>query len=359
MEYSQLREFPGLSPAAFQHPWDVEATANLGKVPLLGTVLKKVSGHTVEKWMRMWSISNSVRLGPNQGGSVYQKFVKAAQILDLPELPEIYVSSNYVINAFAFGMEKYQITLFAGLIDFLTEEELLAVIGHELGHIKCQHMLYKSLAYLLRYVGVEVMRSLLPAGTGLIGLISLQLAILEWERKAELSCDRSALLVVQDHKVVASALSKLAGGSKTMLPEIHLDSILAQAQEYEETSDGLIEQIFKVNMLMQQTHPFPIVRAKEIMSWADSEQYRAILAGDYLHQASSAALAVTEPMGKMCPNCQRMANASATMCRACGSSLEGARLVCANCGIKVFSTWQTCPRCGTQLQAAAEAVVAV
>jgi Zn-dependent protease with chaperone function/RNA polymerase subunit RPABC4/transcription elongation factor Spt4 len=358
MESSALREFPGLSPAAFQHPWDVEATANLDHVPLLGTVLKKVSGHTLERWMRMWSISNSVRLGPNQGGSVYQKFVKAARILDLPELPEIYVSSNYVINAFAFGLEKYQITLFAGLIDFLTEAELLAVIGHELGHIKCQHMLYKSLAYILRYVGVEVMRNLLPAGTGLLALLSLQLAILEWERKAELSCDRSALLVVQNRQVVASALSKLAGGSKTIMPEIHLDSILDQAQEYEDTGDGFMEQIFKVNMLMQQTHPFPIVRAKEIMTWAESEQYQAILRGDYLHQASSTALTVTEPVGKVCPGCQRVVNASESRCRACGSNLKGGRLVCTKCGIKVFSTWQTCPRCGSQLQQPVELVAA-
>src|SRR5574341_1214646 len=161
MVETQLREFPHLSPAAFQHPADVQATANLQKVPLLAPLIKLVSSSIFEKQMRLMSISSMVRLGPNQARSVYQKFEQAAAILDLPELPELYVNSQYVINASAFGVHKYQITLYAGLIDFLTEAELLAVIGHELGHVKCQHMLYKTMAYLLRILGNEVLYNLL------------------------------------------------------------------------------------------------------------------------------------------------------------------------------------------------------
>ncbi len=352
-----LREFPHLSPAAFQHPADVQAIANLQKVPLLAPLIKIISSSVFEKQMQLLSISSSIRLGPNQARSVYQKFEKAAAILDLPELPDLYVSSQYVINAIAFGVEKYQITLYAGLIDFLTEEELLAVIGHELGHVKCQHMLYKTMAYLLRYLGTEVLYNLLPAGTGMLATIPLQLAILHWERMAELSCDRAGLLVVQDPQVVASALAKLAGGSKKILPEINLDEILQQAQEYDDSGEGLVEMLFKVNMMLLQTHPFPIVRAKEIMGWATSEQYQNILAGNYVQNASSPALLVSEPVGKVCPKCEQVVNASAPFCLACGSDLKGARLVCAKCQIKVFSTWQTCPRCGNQLKLSAQEVV--
>ena len=350
MSNEPLKEFPGLGAAAFQHPSDVQATANLQKVPLLPTLLKKLSGSVFEKQMRLMNIANTVRLGPDQGQPIYEKFIKAATILDLPELPEVYVSSQYTINATAFGLERYQITLYAGLIDFLTEEELLAVIGHELGHVKCQHMLYKTMVYILRYFGIGVLTNLLPAGSGTLASISLQLAILNWERMAELSCDRAALLVVQDREVVASALSKLAGGSKKILPEINLEAVLAQAEEYSDTDLSLVEQIFKVNMLLLQTHPFPIVRAKEIMEWGQSEQYQTILKGDYVHGDGSSALVVTEPVGKICPKCKQLANASAVTCRACGSSLKGATRVCTHCQIKVFSTWSVCPGCGSQLQ---------
>jgi Zn-dependent protease with chaperone function len=345
-----VKEFPGLSSAAFQHPSDIQATANLQKVPLLPILLKKLSGSVFERQMRLMNIANNVRLGPNQGKHIYDKFVKAAKILDLPDLPEVYVNSQYTINATAFGLEKYQITLYAGLIDFLTEEELLAVIGHELGHVKCQHMLYKTMAYILRYLGLSVLANLLPAGTGTLASITLQLAILNWERMAELSCDRAALLVAQDREVVASALSKLAGGSKKILPEINLDSVMEQAEEYHDTDLSLAEKIFKVNMMLLQTHPFPIVRAKEIMDWGESEHYHDILHGEYVHHDASAELVVTEPVGKVCPTCQRTTNASAKTCRACGSNLKGAKLVCGQCGIKVFASWTTCPGCGNELQ---------
>jgi len=355
----EVKEFPGLSAAAFQHPLDVQAVANLRKVPLLAPLLKLVSSSVFEKQMRLMSISNSVRLGPNQGRSIYQKFTRAAKILDLPELPEIYVSNRYIINAYAFGLEKYQITLFAGLIDALSEEELLAVIGHELGHVKCEHMLYKTMAYILRVFGVEFLKTLLPAGTGTLASLPLQLAILHWERMAEFSCDRAALLVVQDREVVASGLSKLAGGSQKILPEINLDEVLQQADEYEDTEGSVVEQIFKVNMMLMQTHPFPIVRAKEIMGWGESEQYQNILKGEYVHHAGSSALAVTGPVAKVCPNCKQLANVSAKTCLSCGSSLRGGGRVCTNCGVKVFSTWQTCPGCGSQLKVETEEVASV
>lgn len=345
----QLREFPDLSPAAFQHPLDVQAIANIRKVPLLATLIESMSGSYFEKQMRLINISSAIRLGPNQGRTVYKKFTKAAEILDLPELPEIYVSSQYVINAVAFGVKRYQIILYAGLIDFLTEEELLAVVGHELGHVKCQHMLYKTMAYILRYLGTEVLYSLLPAGTGMLAALPLQLAILHWERMAEFSCDRSALLVVQDQAVVASALAKLAGGSKKILPEINLEAVLEQAEEYEATDEQLFEKMLKVNMLLLQTHPFPVVRAKEIMDWAGSEQYQAIMRGDYVRATDSPTLAAAEPVGRVCPNCGQVSNLEAETCLACGSSMRGGSLVCNTCHIRVFSTWTTCPGCGNSL----------
>lgn len=357
---TKLREFPKLSPAAFQHPLDVQATYNLRRVPFLALALKAISSSVFERQMRLLNISSAVRLGPNQGRSIYEKFVQAGQILDLPDLPEVYVSNQYTINAVAFGIEKYQIILYSGLIDALEEEELMAVIGHELGHVKCEHMLYKTMAYILRYLGVEVLYNLLPAGTGALASLPLLLGILHWERMAEFSCDRAALLVTQKPDAVASALAKLAGGSKKILPEINMEGILAQAEEYEEADEQVIEKLFKVNMLLLQTHPFPIVRAREILDWGQSETYRQIMAGEYLRSdgSGSAAAAATasadilDPVSRKCPDCGQLNSLAANSCLACGSSLKGASRVCSNCGIRVFSGWTTCARCGNDLMAA-------
>lgn len=350
MNTTQLKEFPGLSAEAFQHPWDVQAVQNLQHVPLLGALIRTVSSSFFERQVRMMSISSMVRLGPNQGASVYRQFEKAAKILDLRDLPDIYISNQYTINAMAYGIEKYQIVLFSGLIDALSEEELLAVIGHELGHVKCDHMLYKTMAYIIRYFGIQTLIRLLPAGTGTLAALPLQMAILQWERMAEFSCDRAGLLVVQDEQVVASALAKLAGGSHKILPEINMDEVVTQADEYKESDRHIADMLFKVNMMLMQTHPFPIVRAKEIINWADTDQYQNILRGEYVVSAFTPSPG--EPTAKVCPSCKRHNRVTAAACGACGTSLEKAHIVCTNCGIRVFGSWSTCAGCGSNLTVA-------
>lgn len=347
----QAKEFPHLSPATFQHPLDIQATQNLAKVPLLGTLMKKVSGSMFEQQMWLNNIANQVRIGPKQAPSIYRKFIRAAEILDVQKLPQIFISSAPIINATAFGMENYQITLYAGLIDILTEEELFAIVGHELGHVKCQHMLFKSLAYILRTFGLEILNSLLPAGTGSLASIPLQLALLHWDRMAEFSCDRAALLVVQDPEVVASALAKLAGGSHRVLPELELDGILEQAQLYQESGDGLLAKMLKIQMMMLQTHPFPIVRAQKIMEWAESEAYQAILRGEYPSSAPQVVMNFSDPVALVCPAqaCKHWNQAGSAFCVSCGCNLRSAGRICTNCHMDVQPKWKICPGCGQSL----------
>jgi len=322
-----LQSFPDLSSNAFQHPLDMQAVQAIQAIPILPQLLAKFSGIVWERRMWLAQISTAVRLGPNQGARIYNKFVKAAEILDIPELPDIYISNRYEVNAYAFGIDRYQITLLSGLIDSLTEPELMSVIAHELGHVKCQHMLYKTMVFVIRILGFEFINRMLPLGTGLLAVMSLFMAILHWERMAEFSCDRASLLVVQDPEIVASSLTKLAGGSRLVSSEITIDGILQQAKEYEEVDvgDNLLEKIFKLQMMLQQTHPFPIVRVKRIMEWAESDEYRHIMQGDYAKASASPHINAT------------------------GKQMNDGRLVCARCQTMVFEDWKHCPTCGTEL----------
>jgi hypothetical protein len=142
------------------------------------------------------------------------------------------------------------------------------------------------------------------------------------------------------------------------LPEINLEGILKQAEEYEDSSGGFIEQLFKVNIMLAQTHPFPVLRAKEIIKWSGGEQYQNILNGDYARESAGApAAAEAKPVGpvsKVCPNCKKLSTLSAVTCVHCGTGLGTAHRVCTNCHIRVFPNWQTCPGCGAQLNTTAE-----
>ncbi len=140
-------------------------------------------------------------------------------------MPQLYVRQHPMPNAYTFAMRGKQpfVVMHTSLIDLLTDEEVKAVIAHELGHLKCEHGVYLTLANLIVLAAGQIS----PVGTVLVQ--GLQAQMLEWLRCAEFTCDRAALLATQDPKVVASVLMKLAGGSPTLAPKLNVDAFLAQA----------------------------------------------------------------------------------------------------------------------------------
>lgn len=92
---------------------------------------------------------------------------------------------------------------------FSFEQEVQAVIAHELGHLKCEHGIWVTLATVLAnglYSGGFL-------GAFVADRLGLRRRLMRWSRAAEFTCDRAAMLVAQDVNVVVSTLLKLAGGS--------------------------------------------------------------------------------------------------------------------------------------------------
>lgn len=343
MAKAKRRTFPHISPLAWQHPADLEALEAVKRVPALDQALRFVSEHLYEKAFLVDSVGSRIRLGPKQAPRIWNLFREAADILDMPRVPQIFLGTSGVINAYAFGMKDYTITLHSSLVDLMTEDELMAVIGHELSHIKCQHMLYRSLAMILAQFSVSFL------GLGALAVLPLELALLAWSRKAELTCDRGALLVVQDESVVGSSLAKLAGMSRSMMDELDMSEVYKQAEEYEKDFDEkLLTRAFKNLSAVQATHPVPIWRAKQIRDWSKSAQYREILAGRYVTVAQAAK---GERTGSGvadagdCAACGKKLDPIFAFCPSCGATVGESLVPCANCGKKVEASWKTCPHC--------------
>lgn len=279
---SGRKSFPGVDASAFMHPSDREAMKKLARLPGMQTLLRRISGGYIERMYRMLNIAERVKVTPKQCPRIYNLFKEAARILDIKEIPEIYLSTVYVPNAMTFGIEKYSVVLLTGLVDLLDEEELLFVIGHELSHIKSSHMMYKTLLYILTFVGMEIFGIFFKVAA--ITFFPIEMALRNWERKAEMTCDRGGLLVVQNKEIAQRALVKLAGYSKNLLSDINMDEILKQADELKNMDDETFVRAMKVYHNMFRSHPFPIIRIKELHNWSQSNQYQRILKGDYVKQ---------------------------------------------------------------------------
>ncbi|WP_026079739.1 M48 family metallopeptidase [Spirulina subsalsa] len=262
----------GLKADQFRHPLDQEATQALKQLPGLDLLVRNLLGSLAEQVLYLNNIASSVLVGENQLPHLYHLLQEASQVLDV-EPPQLYVQQNPVPNAYTFAMRGKQpfIVLHTSLIEMLTPEEIQAVIAHELGHLKCEHGVYLTLANLL------VLASGLLPTWGTVVAQSLQERMLAWLRCAEFSCDRAALLATQNPRVVMSVLMKLAGGSPSLAPQLNLDAFIAQAKAYDAISESEFGQLLKAAQTAQLTHPVPVLRAREIDHWASSQNYQGLL----------------------------------------------------------------------------------
>src|SRR5262249_27682905 len=103
-----------------------------------------------------------------------------------------------------------------------------------------------------------------------IAILPIQLALMEWYRKSELSADRAGLIACQDPTASLRVNLKFAGGGD--MTQMDLNAFLVQAKEYEE-SGGAIDRIFKILGVLMPTHPYNAGRA--------GERRRGIEGGDY------------------------------------------------------------------------------
>ena len=262
----------GLNADRFRHPLDLQATNTLKQLPGLDVAIRSVLGSVAEQFFYLNNIASSVLVSEKQLPHLHKLLIEACEILDL-EPPQLYVQQNPTPNAYTFAMRGKQpfVVLHTSLIEMLTPEEIQAVIAHELGHLKCEHGVYLTMVNLI----VLAANMLPPWGTVLAQ--SLQDQMLQWVRCAEFSCDRAALLALQDPKVVMSVLMKLAGGSPTLAPQLNLDAFIEQAKAYDSIGTDSLGEMLQTAQTAQLTHPVPVIRAREIARWASSAEYQAIL----------------------------------------------------------------------------------
>jgi Zn-dependent protease with chaperone function len=261
----------GLKADQFRHPLDLEATNSLKQLPGLDLVVRNLLGPVAEQFFYMENIASSILVSEQQLPKIHQLLLEACRILDL-EPPQLYVRQHPVPNAYTFAMRGKQpfVVMHTALIELLQPAEVQAVIAHELGHLKCDHGVYLTLANLLVLAAGS-----LPLG----GLItqSLQDQMMAWLRCAEFTCDRAALLATQDPRVMMSVLMKLAGGSPSLVDQLNLDAFIAQARAYEDFSKTEMGAMLKQLQTAQLTHPVPVLRAQEIDRWASSQPYQSLL----------------------------------------------------------------------------------
>jgi len=189
--------------------------------------------------------------------------------MDMKE-PELYVQNNPQANAYTLALQGRDtapiVVITSALLERCTEGEVQAIIGHELGHLKCEHSLYLTLGSL----ATQPLRALPFVGRKTEELLE------KWRLAAEYSCDRAAVLVAQDSKIVAGAMVKLFAGTDKVTST---EAFVAQCLEYEELLKSANPLVRMQIGMRQRTHPLPVRRVSELEKWSKSEEYKRIVEG--------------------------------------------------------------------------------
>jgi heat shock protein HtpX len=149
-------------------------------------------------------------------------------------MPKVRVIDDDSLNAFASGIgeRSYSVSLSRGIIDKLNDEELEAVIAHELTHIRNRdvRLLIISVIFvgIFSFISETIFRSMAHGTSGSSGkgkkgggvIVILLLALLGWliaslfrfalSRKREFLADAGAAELTRNPLALASALRKIS-----------------------------------------------------------------------------------------------------------------------------------------------------
>jgi Zn-dependent protease with chaperone function len=265
---------PGISSRAYEHPADRSALVALRKLTGFDALLRRLASLFSDRSLRLMFLASSVRASTDQFPDLYQLLLDGSAILDLPEVPELFIQQDPMPNAMTLGSDKPFIVITTGLLNLLDAEEHRYVIGHELGHVLSGHAIYRTMLYHLTRLATR----LAWFAIGYIGLRVIIAGLEEWYRKSELSCDRAGVLASQDPAAARRALMKVAGGSR--ISELSPDAFLQQAKEYDAVPD-VREGLLKLLQMQGTTHPFAVIRFAELDRWVADGAYQEILSGNY------------------------------------------------------------------------------
>ncbi len=163
---------------------------------------------------------------------LYQMVESLAMRAEIP-VPKIGVAQIPLPNAFAFGRgtKDGRVCVTEGILKLLSEDELKAVLGHELTHLKNRDVLTITLLSVIPMIMYRIAWQFLFYGrrrdsrggnTALVGLVAFifyfitNLLVLYASRIREYFADRGSVLLGNQPAVLASSLYKLVYGSARM-----------------------------------------------------------------------------------------------------------------------------------------------
>ncbi len=234
-----------LDTASFEWAADGKAMSVLRSITPLQVAAKTVSEKVGRRWIE--STFNGVLLGPTQLPEIYGQAVRAARLLGLSHMPDVYLSGERPWDCLTFGTDKDSfIVIGSALAGSFRGPEMLFLLAREIGHCRAGHALWKSVIRF--FLGEQGPAKGFMAG-GILAAISpsallsgaIEMPLLAWARQAEITADRAGLLAIGDEQIARRVLLTWTLKSAFMFRQINIDAWLEQQSELDDGYKKLTE----------------------------------------------------------------------------------------------------------------------
>ena len=258
-----------LVPGEFEHPSMQQMNQALRRSLILNRMAESLSQKIGKPWYE--SCFNSVEVTEKQYARVFELAGLAARRIGFARVPAVYIEADRGYQSNTYGSERDSfVNIGTFLPKLLSDRELLFILGHEFGHLKCRHALWTTASMFL--VG-QARGNLMSEG--ILSYISNPLKVLEsgvesaissWMRVAELTADRAALLVTGDIGLARRTLFLLYFRSRKELDEVDVDAWTKQQEAQAST-------VTKVSQLLTSSTPYLGLRLRALEEFHASPRY--------------------------------------------------------------------------------------
>jgi Zn-dependent protease with chaperone function len=257
--------------AAFQWAEDGRAMSALRSITPLMAAAKAISDKIGRRWVE--ATFNGVRLSEWQLPEIYHQAVKAARILGMSHLPDVYVSGEFMWDCRTYGSDKNSfIVVGTALATNFRGDEMLFLLAREMGHCRAGHALWKTVIKFL--LGEQGLRKGLFAN-GILGALNpsaliegaLEMPLLAWARQAEITADRAGLLALGDKETARRVLLSWSLKSAFLYKSVNVKAWLEQQAAQD---DGMT----RLSEIATSATPYITRRLRLLEDFAASEDLR-------------------------------------------------------------------------------------
>lgn len=270
----------GMASRSFEHPQDSSALRTLRAIPGVSALIKLLFKHLSERALLYNLTANAIQCNETQFPELEKIVNLAKDRLGCELKPTVFFTSMPFSNAFTSGGERAILCFSTALLNFLSDEELSFVTGHELGHLMSEHVISRILLVVLLNGGLVA----LPEIARYLSY-PIQYALLKWARCSELTADRAGLLACRNVETALTCLMKMAAGNDigvTQRTTLSLGAFIEQCLSLRGQDPDLLDSAAGGFFMRNSSHPFIGWRVCELLSWIENGNYLDIMAGDYL-----------------------------------------------------------------------------